>query len=70
MNESINLSAFPKDSAQALAMVYLNTLDLANLTPEKIANIYNEAYEKIVAEQEKIKERANGSSTEEWLNTN
>lgn len=28
MNESINLSTFPKDSAQALAMFYLNSLDL------------------------------------------
>lgn len=70
MNESINLSAFPKNSYQALAMVYLNSLNLTGKSPEDIVHIYNDAYERIETEQEKIKEKADDGSTDEWINSN
>lgn len=70
MNESINLSVFPKDSSQALAMFYLNTLDLTGKSPEDIARIYNDAYKKIEDEQERINKETDDGSTDKWLNTN
>lgn len=69
MNESINLSTFPKNSSQALAMVYLNSLNLTGKSPEDIVRIYNDAYERIEAEQEKIKEKADDGSTGKWVDS-
>lgn len=70
MNESINLSTFPKDSAQALAMFYLNSLDLTGKSPEDIVHIYNDAYNKIEAEQNKINAGTDNGSTDKWIESN
>lgn len=70
MNEPINLSTFPKDSSQALAMVYLNTLDLTGKSPEDIVHIYCDAYERIEVEQEKINKESDDGSTDKWINSN
>lgn len=70
MNESIKLFTFPKDSSQALAMVYLNTIDLTGKSPEYIVRIYNDAYKRIEAEQEKINNGTDDGSTDKWLNYN
>lgn len=47
---------FPSDSVEALAMLYLSTLDLKGKTPEEIARMYDSAYKKIDDEQNKINE--------------
>lgn len=69
MAEPINFSTFPNKSAQALAMVYLNSLDLTGKSPEDIVHIYNDAYERIEAEQEKIKGETSNESIDEFLKT-
>lgn len=56
MSDKIFLNTFPCNSAQALAMVYLKTLDLKGKTPEEIARMYHDAYRKIDDEQDKINE--------------
>ena len=42
---------FPSDSVEALAMLYLSTVDLKGKTPEEIARMYYDAYRKIEAEK-------------------
>lgn len=66
MGDSVKLSAFPASSAQALTMVYLNTLDLSGKSPEEIVHIYSDAYDRICTEQQKIsdKESADGFSVQ------
>ncbi|MBR2047102.1 MAG: hypothetical protein IJ960_00740 [Oscillospiraceae bacterium] len=40
--------AFPEVKEEALAMLYVQNQDLTGKTPEEIADIYEEAYQKIV----------------------
>ena len=48
--DNIELNSFPSDVYQALAITYINTLDLKGKTPEEILRIYDEAYTRIKAE--------------------
>lgn len=40
-------SVFPSCKQEALAMAYVQAQDLSSKTPEEIANMYNDAYNKI-----------------------
>lgn len=70
VNEPINFSTFLFDSVQALAMIYLNSLDLTGKSPEDIVHIYRDAYERIEAEQEKISKESDDGSIDKWINSN
>ena len=41
------MATFSSTKCEALAMLYLRNQDLSNLTPEEIADKYEEAYRKI-----------------------
>lgn len=42
---------FPANSAEALAMLYLQNQDIKGLTPEELADRYDEVVNKIIAQQ-------------------
>lgn len=42
---------FPENSAEALAMLYLQNQDIKGLTPEELADRYDEVVNKIIAQQ-------------------
>ena len=46
MNDS-KISTFPRDKHEALAMLYLQSQDLSNVTPEELLDKYEDAYQKI-----------------------
>ena len=41
------LKTFPNNKYSALTMLYLEKQDLSDLTPEELADKYNEVYEKL-----------------------
>lgn len=47
MSDDIHFSTFPSNEYQALAMLYIQSLDLSNLSPEDIYDKYRDAYERI-----------------------
>lgn len=47
MSNDINLSSFPSDRIQGLAMLYTQNQDLKGKTPFEIAKIYVSAYHEI-----------------------
>ncbi len=47
MSNDINLSSFPGDRIQGLAMLYTQNQDLKGKTPSEIAKIYVSAYHEI-----------------------
>lgn len=47
MSSNINLSSFPGDRIQGLAMLYTQNQDLKGKTPSEIAKIYVSAYHEI-----------------------
>ena len=58
---------FPSDSVEALAMLYLSTVDLKGKTPEEIARMYYDAYRKIEAEKKNDEKNNNVRNyDEEW----
>ena len=44
-----NLSSFPDNKYEALAMLYIQCQDLSGLTPEQLFDMYQETYDKIRA---------------------
>lgn len=58
---------FPSDSVEALAMLYLSTVDLKGKNPEEIARMYYDAYRKIEAEKKNDEKNNNVRDySEEW----
>lgn len=55
MSDSISLNTFPKNSAEALAMLFVQSQDLSEMTPETLARVYDEALTKIQAEQKELR---------------
>ena len=47
MLEDYSTQVFPTCEAQALALLYMNHLDLAGKTPEEIVDAYVDAYARI-----------------------
>lgn len=46
--DKIELNTFPSGKAEALAMLYVQSQDLSNLTPSEIADKYLDAHKEIV----------------------
>ena len=42
---------FPANSAEALAMLYLQNQDIRELSPEQLADLYDDTVNKIIARQ-------------------
>ena len=42
---------FPANSAEALAMLYLQSQDIKGLSPEQLADLYDDTVNKIIARQ-------------------
>lgn len=51
------LNAFPENRIDALAILYLQNQDLSGKTPEEIADMYNEAWDRISKEFGEIQSR-------------
>ena len=47
MSNDIELSSFPSNRVQALAMLYTQNQDLKGKTPKEVAEIYISAYDEI-----------------------
>lgn len=45
--DNVTLQTFPQDECEALAMLYVQSQDLSNLTPEELLDKYQDAYKKI-----------------------
>lgn len=48
-------SIFPANSAEALAMLYLQNRDIKELSPEQLADLYDETVNKIIERQLQIR---------------
>ena len=57
----IKLDTFPSSETEALALLYVQNLDLSDLSPEEIYDKYYDAYQKI-REHRKAKRDANRKS--------
>lgn len=55
--EKVSLSTFPSDRRDALAILYLQNQDLSGKTPEEIAGMYDEAWNRISKEFNAIRDR-------------
>ena len=60
--DEIVVQGFPQNDIEALAMLYVQHQDLTDVTPEELLNMYESAYETMVAIR---KQRYN--ETEEWV---
>lgn len=55
-SEKVSLSTFPSDRRDALAILYMQNQDLSGKTPEEIADMYDEAWDRISKEFNAIRE--------------
>lgn len=62
MNE-VKLDTFPSNEYQALAMLYVQSQDLSNKTPEDLLDMYQDAYQRIRAHR---KEQVKANSPK-WM---
>lgn len=51
--DDIFLRVFPGNDIEALAMLYVQSQDLTDITPEELVNMYDSAYETIAAVRNK-----------------
>lgn len=58
----MNEPFFPANSAEALAMLYLQNQDLSGKTPEEIAVLYDETLSKIIAQQLLLRREKNAGN--------
>lgn len=65
MSDTISLRTFPSSSAEELAVIYLNTLELKGKSPEEIARLYDDALHKVKEEQKKIRQEKH-STGQHW----
>jgi len=56
-NGNVNLRTFPSDRRDALAILYLQNQDLSGKTPEELADMYDEAWDKISQEFDSIRDK-------------
>lgn len=55
-SEKVSLSTFPLDRRDALTILYMQNQDLSDKTPEEIADMYDEAWDRISKEFNAIRE--------------
>lgn len=63
MSNRIEFSTFPNSKVSALTILYLEKQDLSNLTPEDLADKYQEVYERINNRFREIRK----SSSKSWF---
>lgn len=62
MSDSVSLSSFPSNSTEALAYLYVQSLDISMLTPEQLLEEYEKACDKIREHHKKLRqERRNNT---------
>lgn len=54
MNET-TLLTFPSTKAEALALLYVQAQDLSNVTPEELTAMYKDTYDRIIAENKRLR---------------
>lgn len=65
MANDVKLNSFPSDRREALAMLFLKNQDLSGKSPEELAEMYDDAYEKISEKLDAIrKERKERNAKE------
>ena len=47
MSDKVELKTFPADKYDALALVYLQTQDLSEKTPEEVIDLFNDALKRM-----------------------
>lgn len=65
--DKITLNTFPRNSCEALTMLYIQQLDLNGKSPEELVQIYNDIYSRISAEQSKIASEISNSALKAFL---
>lgn len=65
MANDANLRAFPSDSREFLAMLFLQNQDLSGKSPEDIAEMYDDAYEKIAAKLDALRKERTAKKREQ-----
>lgn len=50
-----NLSSFPDNKYEALALLYVQHQDISGLTPEQLFDMYQDAYNKIRAHEKEAR---------------
>lgn len=68
MANDTNLRAFPSDRYDALAMLFLRNQDLSGKTPEEIAIMYDDAYEKISGKLNELNKERTAKKREQKRN--
>lgn len=58
-----DFATFPSSKNEALTMLYLQNQDLSNLTPEELADKYQETYDKIRQRNKEIKNQRSNNTT-------
>lgn len=51
--EEVTVKVFPQNDIEALAMLYVRSQDLSDITPEELLDMYDSAYETMVAVRNK-----------------
>lgn len=54
-DNNVHLSKFPANECEALALLYIQSQDLSELTPEEIYDKYKETYDKIKKRKKETK---------------
>ena len=47
MSDTINISSFPGDKYEALAMLHVQSQDVSGFSPEQLLDAYQESYDRI-----------------------
>ncbi len=47
--DDLTMQAFPRNEVEALAMLYVSSRDLSDITPEALVNLYDDAVKSIQA---------------------
>lgn len=54
MSDTVDLRTFPSNKNEALAMAYINSIDLSDKEPKEIARLYDKALQEITEENRLI----------------
>lgn len=65
--DKITLNTFPRNSCEALTMLYIQQLNLNGKSPEELVQIYNDIYSRISTEQSKIASEISNNALKAFL---
>jgi len=55
--DDVKLNAFPSDEYEALAMLYVQSQDLSNVSPEQLLDMYRDAYKRIREHRKELNQK-------------